>query len=68
MVTPKAVAGAISALALLAAPASACPTCSVGQGIETLVFVLCFLVIPYLVVSAVWFWMRRVLASENADQ
>ena len=58
----SAVAGALVALA---APASACPSCSVGQGLETLAYVLGFLLIPYGVVTGVLFWMRRLHAEER---
>ena len=49
---PRLVAGA-GALAALAAPAAACPSCSLGQGFETLIYVLGFLMIPYVVVMGV---------------
>lgn len=60
----RVLAAACSASALLAGPASACPGCSVGQGLDTLIIILCFMGIPYLVVSGVMLWMRRVLAGE----
>ena len=60
----KRLAGPLIALAALAAPASACPTCSVGQAIETLAIVLAFMAIPYVIVTVVWLWLRRLLASE----
>ena len=53
------------ALAALAVPASACPSCSVGQGLETLAYVLGFLMIPYGVVMGVLFWMRKLQAEER---
>jgi len=53
------------AIAALATSAQACPSCSVGQGLETLVYVLGFLGIPYLIVSGVLFWMRRVTSQER---
>jgi len=56
---------AAGALAALAVPASACPSCSVGQGLETLAYVLGFLLIPYGVVTGVLFWMRRLHAEER---
>lgn len=56
-----------SALAALAAPVSACPSCSVGQAVETLVLVLAFMFIPYVIVSGVWFWMKRLLAREGRE-
>lgn len=58
----SAVSGALVALAV---PASACPSCSVGQGFETLAYVLGFLLIPYGVVMGVLFWMRRLHAEER---
>lgn len=59
---------ALGALLAFAPAASACPYCALSQGTDTLIFILCFLVIPYLVVSGVWFWMKRVLAAERAEQ
>jgi len=55
----------LGSLAALTPDAAACPYCAVSQGVETLVYVMGFLVIPYLVVSGVVLWMRRVLASEH---
>ncbi|MFT7485937.1 MAG: hypothetical protein ACI9F9_001789 [Candidatus Paceibacteria bacterium] len=55
----------MGAVAALASSASACPTCSVGQGLETLIYVLGFLGIPYLVVTGVLFWMRKVTSQEH---
>jgi hypothetical protein len=56
---------AAGAIAALAATASACPSCSVGQGLETLAYVLGFLGIPYLIVSGVALWIRKVTAQER---
>ena len=58
-------ATAAGALVAFSAPAVACPYCSLSQGAETLVFIAAFLLIPYVIVTAVMFWMRRVLASEH---
>lgn len=58
-------AAAAGAVAALASSASACPSCSVGQGLETLVYVLGFLTIPYGVVMGVLFWMRKLSAEER---
>lgn len=56
------------ALCAFAPGAAACPSCgAAGQGLETLVWILGFLVIPYVIVSGVWFWMKRVLASEHRE-
>ena len=53
-------------LGALSPDAAACPTCGVaGQGSETLLWVLGFLAIPYVVVSGVWMWMKHVMASEG---
>jgi len=57
----------ISALLIMALPLAACPTCSVGQALETLALILAFLAIPYIIVTGVWFWMKRLLASEELD-
>jgi hypothetical protein len=56
-----------AALALLAAPASACPYCSLSQGTDTLVYVLAFLTIPYVIVYGTWRWMKHVLHQEAVD-
>ena len=56
---------ALGALGALAAPAWACPTCSLSQGIDTLVFVLAFMIVPYAVVSLTWMWIKRILRQEQ---
>lgn len=55
-----------SALVALAAPAWACPSCALSQGVDTLVFILAFLIVPYLIVSGTWIWIRRILKSEES--
>ena len=57
---------ALSALGALAAPAWACPSCSLSQGLDTLGFILAFLVVPYVIVSGTWMWIRRILKSERS--
>ena len=54
----------LGALVALALPASACPTCSVGQAVETLALIMCFMLIPYVIVGGVWLWVRSLLARE----
>ena len=61
-------ARAALALAALAAPAAACPYCAISQSADTLVYIAAFLVIPYVLVSGTWLWMRRILAVERAEQ
>jgi len=61
---PMLVAAAGAVLALAPA-ASACPSCSVGQGLETLAYVMAFMAIPYIVVSGVLYWVRKLLAEER---
>jgi hypothetical protein len=61
------VALSLGALAGLAAPAWACPYCAVSQGNDTLIYILAFILTPYLIVSGVLFWMRRLLRSEQQD-
>jgi hypothetical protein len=58
-------AAGAGALVALATSAGACPSCSVGQGLETLAYVLGFLLIPYGVVTGVLFWMRKLTAEER---
>ena len=48
-------------LVALAPTASACPTCPVGGGIETVAYVVGFLSFPYLIVMGVLYWVRKVL-------
>jgi hypothetical protein len=56
----------VLAVGAFAPAAAACPTCGVaGQGGETLMWVLGFLAIPYVVVSGVWIWMKHLMASEG---
>lgn len=53
------------ALAAAAPPARACPSCAVGQGLETLGYVLAFMGIPYLIVTGTVLAMRRALREEQ---
>ena len=48
-------------LVALAPTASACPTCPVGGGLETLAYVVGFLGFPYVIVMGVLYWVRKVL-------
>ncbi len=59
------VALSLSALAALAAPASACPSCGLTGDMDTLIFILAFLAIPYVVVSATLAWIRRILKGDT---
>jgi hypothetical protein len=61
---PRLVAGGSAVLAL-AGRASACPYCSLSQSADTLLYIAGFLLVPYLVVSAVLFWIRRILRAEQ---
>ncbi len=56
----------VCALPALAAPAWACPTCSLSQGVDTLVFILAFMLVPYVIVAGTWDWIRRLLRQEAA--
>ena len=58
---------ALLALAALAAPAAACPTCSLAQGVDTLLYIIGFMLVPYLLVSGTWWWMKRILAAEAEE-
>ena len=56
----------VCALLALAWPAWACPSCSLSQGVDTLVFILAFMVVPYVIVGGTWAWIRRILRREAA--
>jgi hypothetical protein len=58
-------AATLGAIAGLSATASACPFCALSQSADTLVYVGALMLVPYLVVSGVVMWVRRVLASEK---
>jgi len=55
------IAALVVLMVALAPTASACPTCPVGGGIETLAYVVGFLGFPYVIVMGVLFWVRKVL-------
>ena len=57
----------LAALLVLAAPAAACPYCSLSQSADTLAYIGGFLITPYLVVTATLACMRRILRSEQED-
>lgn len=59
---------AVAALCALSLPTAACPSCSVGQAVETLAMVMAFMTIPYLVVSGVWLWVRSILSREDGTK
>jgi hypothetical protein len=59
------VAAVSGALAALAAPAAACPSCALSQGRDTLFFVAAFILVPYVIVSCVALWIRRILRAEQ---
>jgi hypothetical protein len=63
--TARHAAIALLAMVALSQSASACPYCSLSQGSDTLMYVVSFLVIPYVIVGGTWVWMKRVLNSEN---
>jgi hypothetical protein len=58
-------AAALGALCALAAPAAACPSCALSQGKDTLLFIAAFILVPYVVVSCVALWIRRILRAEQ---
>ena len=60
-------AASAGALVAFAAPAWACPYCAVSQSNDTLIYILAFILVPYVIVSGVLFWMRRILRSEQED-
>ncbi|MDP6385425.1 MAG: hypothetical protein QGI93_04440 [Planctomycetota bacterium] len=49
----------------MSSPAAACPSCSLGQALSTLVYVAAFMAIPYVIVTGVCMWMRRVVRTEE---
>ena len=58
---------AVLALVLLAAPAVACPYCSLSQDRDTLAYIAAFLVVPYVVVTGTLFAVRRILRAERRE-
>ena len=58
-------AAAAGALAGLAPAAAACPYCALSQGADTLVYIAAFVLLPYVIVTGVWVWIKRLLASEH---
>jgi hypothetical protein len=56
---------ALTLLVGLSSPAAACPSCSLGQALSTLVYVAAFMAIPYVIVTGVCMWMRRVVRTEE---
>ncbi len=55
------------ALTALAAPAAACPSCSVSQGLDTFLYILGFMLIPYVLFGGTWIWIKRILAAEGEE-
>ena len=53
------------ALAALAAPAAACPYCSIAQGGDTLKYIAVFLIAPYGIVTGTWLVIRHILRAES---
>lgn len=58
-------AATLGAVVGLSAAASACPYCALSQNVDTLVYVGLLMLVPYVLVSGVVLWMRRVLARER---
>ncbi len=58
-------AATLGALIGLSSSAWACPYCALSQSADTLIYVALLMLVPYLVVSGVVLWMRRLLASER---
>jgi hypothetical protein len=58
-------AATLGAIAGLSATAWACPFCAMGQSADTLLYMAALMLVPYVLVSGVVLWMRRVLASER---
>jgi hypothetical protein len=63
--TPAIAAAALGALPGLSAPAAACPYCSLSQGADTLLYIAAFITVPYVIVTCVLFWIRRILRAEQ---
>ena len=59
------VAAGLGAIAGLAAPALACPYCSLSQSRDTLLYIAAFILVPYVIVSGALAWIRHLLASEH---
>jgi len=58
---------AFAALLVLTGPVAACPYCALSQGTDTLIYIMGFLIIPYVIVTGTFMWMRRVLRDEAAE-
>ncbi len=56
-------------LVLLAATASAsaCPSCSLAQAGDTLLYIIAFMLMPYALVSGSVVWIKSLLAEENDE-
>jgi hypothetical protein len=63
--TAQRAAATLGAVLGLSSAAWACPYCALSQSADTLIYVGALTLVPYLVVSGVVFWMRRLLASER---
>lgn len=57
----------LSAAALLAGPAAACPSCSLAQAGDTLLYVVSFMLLPYLLVSGSIVWIKSLLDEEKDE-
>jgi hypothetical protein len=58
-------AATLGAVLGLSAAAWACPYCALSQSADTLIYVGALVLVPYLVVSGIALWVRRLLASEK---
>ena len=56
------------ALALVTSMASACPSCSLAQAGDTLLYIIAFMATPYLLVSGSVVWIKSLLDEEEEDE
>lgn len=57
----------LAAAALLSASAAACPTCSLAQAGDTLIYIVTFMLLPYALVSGSVVWIKSLLDEEKDE-
>ena len=57
----------IAVMLVAAASASACPSCSLAQAGDTLLYIIAFMLTPYVLVSGSVVWIKSLLDDENDE-